>query len=76
MSDTLAGVTRYVRLAPGVVELTGGPPADVPPGCARIAVAACGLCSTDLHLLRRRPAGMVRVVVTVTRNDRLGNSYS
>ena len=48
MSNTLEGVTRYVRLAPGAVELTGGPKADVAPGCARIAVG--------MRTLQRRSA--------------------
>ena len=40
-----------VEVTPGSVRvLSVGAAASLPPGQARVAVAACGLCGTDLHL--------------------------
>ncbi|HZV49326.1 MAG TPA: alcohol dehydrogenase catalytic domain-containing protein [Candidatus Dormibacteraeota bacterium] len=43
---------RYVEVSPGEVALRRGAPSPLPPGHARVRVAACGLCGSDLHLLR------------------------
>jgi len=43
---------RYVEVSPGRVALRRGAPPPLPPGHARVRVAACGLCGSDLHLLR------------------------
>jgi 2-desacetyl-2-hydroxyethyl bacteriochlorophyllide A dehydrogenase len=54
-------VISWVEISPGSVQLLRGEPVgEVPPGHARIAVTACGLCGTDLHLLEgmRLPPGV------------------
>jgi 2-desacetyl-2-hydroxyethyl bacteriochlorophyllide A dehydrogenase len=48
-------VTRYAELSPGSIVLRDGDEAPVPPGHARVAVSACGVCGTDLHLLSGVP---------------------
>ena len=50
---------RYVKVSPGQATLTEGPAAALRPGAARVRVLACGVCGTDVHLLRgmRLPAG-------------------
>src|SRR5690242_551674 len=52
-------VTRYVELVPGALSQREEAQGPLLPGHARIAVAACGVCGTDLHLLdgMRLPAG-------------------
>src|SRR5262245_51469788 len=49
--------TRFVEVSPGTVELhleqSGTRP--LAPGEARIAVLACGVCGTDLHLWHGMP---------------------
>jgi len=42
---------RFVELEPDLVRLMSGAPASVAHDEARIAVKACGICGTDLHLL-------------------------
>ncbi|MDQ6818234.1 MAG: alcohol dehydrogenase catalytic domain-containing protein, partial [Actinomycetota bacterium] len=36
----------------GAAVLREGPEPETPPGYARVKVLACGVCATDLHLLR------------------------
>jgi 2-desacetyl-2-hydroxyethyl bacteriochlorophyllide A dehydrogenase len=50
---------RYVEVSPGRATLTEGPASAPRPGAARVRVLACGVCGTDVHLLRgmRLPAG-------------------
>lgn len=43
---------RYLELDQGAARLREGPEPDTPPGFARVRVLACGICGTDLHLLR------------------------
>jgi propanol-preferring alcohol dehydrogenase len=43
---------RYVEVSPGRVALCQGASSPLPPGHARVRVAACGLCGSDLHLVR------------------------
>lgn len=43
---------RYVEIDAGEVALREGPEPETPPGYARVTVLACGVCGTDLHLLR------------------------
>lgn len=43
---------RYIELAPGQARLRVGDVPETPPGYARVRALACGLCGTDLHLLR------------------------
>jgi propanol-preferring alcohol dehydrogenase len=43
-------LTRFAEIEPGVVRLRSEPQGEIPPGWARVAVRACGLCGTDLHL--------------------------
>ena len=43
---------RYVEIDAGAATLRDGPDPDVPPDFARVRVLACGICGTDLHLLR------------------------
>lgn len=43
---------RYVEMNLGAATLREGPEPDAPPGFARVKVLACGVCATDLHLLR------------------------
>ncbi len=37
---------------PGTARLCDGPEPEAPPGSALVRVLACGVCATDLHLLR------------------------
>lgn len=39
-------------MTPGHATLLSGSPQDLPEGWVRVAVRACGLCGTDLHLLK------------------------
>ena len=50
---------RFVEIEPGVLRHGTEQPGAAPPGWARVAVRACGLCGTDLHLWRGMdlPAG-------------------
>jgi propanol-preferring alcohol dehydrogenase len=41
---------RFVEIEPGVLRHRTEEPGAIPPGWARVAVRACGLCGTDLHL--------------------------
>jgi propanol-preferring alcohol dehydrogenase len=41
---------RFVEIEPGVLRHRTEDPGAIPPGWARVAVRACGLCGTDLHL--------------------------
>jgi NAD+-dependent secondary alcohol dehydrogenase Adh1 len=43
---------RYVEMNLGAATLREGPEPETPPGYARVKVQACGVCATDLHLLR------------------------
>src|SRR5438105_6727739 len=43
---------RYLEVAPGSATLREGAAPDPPPGWGRVRVNACGVCGTDLHLLR------------------------
>ncbi len=43
---------RYVEMNLGAAVLREGPEPETPPGYARVRVLACGVCATDLHLLR------------------------
>jgi 2-desacetyl-2-hydroxyethyl bacteriochlorophyllide A dehydrogenase len=43
---------RYVEVDAGAAQLREGPEPQTPPGHARVRVLACGVCGTDLHLLR------------------------
>jgi 2-desacetyl-2-hydroxyethyl bacteriochlorophyllide A dehydrogenase len=43
---------RYVEMNLGAAVLREGPEPQTPPGYARVKVLACGVCATDLHLLR------------------------
>ena len=43
---------RYVEMDMGAAVLREGPEPETPPGYARVRVLACGICGTDLHLLR------------------------
>jgi D-arabinose 1-dehydrogenase-like Zn-dependent alcohol dehydrogenase len=43
---------RYVELDVGAAVLRDGPEPETPPGFARVRVLCCGICGTDLHLLR------------------------
>jgi 2-desacetyl-2-hydroxyethyl bacteriochlorophyllide A dehydrogenase len=43
---------RYVEMDVGAVRLREGPEPATPPGFARVRVLSCGVCATDLHLLR------------------------
>jgi 2-desacetyl-2-hydroxyethyl bacteriochlorophyllide A dehydrogenase len=43
---------RYVEMDPGAAALREGPEPETPPGWARVRSLACGVCATDLHLLR------------------------
>lgn len=41
---------RYIEVRPGELSLRNGVAAPLSPGWARIAVDACGICGTDLHV--------------------------
>lgn len=41
---------RYIEVRPGEMSLCTGVAAPLPVGWARIAVDACGICGTDLHV--------------------------
>ena len=41
---------RFVDIEPGVLRHRTEEPGAIPPGWARVAVRACGMCGTDLHL--------------------------
>jgi 2-desacetyl-2-hydroxyethyl bacteriochlorophyllide A dehydrogenase len=43
---------RYIEIDGGAARLRNGPEPDTPQGFARVRVLACGVCGTDLHLLR------------------------
>ncbi len=43
---------RYIEIDAGAARLCDGPEPETPPGYARVRVLACGVCGTDLHLLR------------------------
>jgi D-arabinose 1-dehydrogenase-like Zn-dependent alcohol dehydrogenase len=43
---------RYIEIDAGAARLRNGPEPETPPGFARVRVLACGVCGTDLHLLR------------------------
>lgn len=43
---------QYVEMNLGAATLREGPEPETPPGYARVKVIACGVCATDLHLLR------------------------
>ncbi|MGH9056028.1 MAG: alcohol dehydrogenase catalytic domain-containing protein [Acidimicrobiales bacterium] len=43
---------RAVQVRPGRVELIDAEPAALGPGDARVGVAACGVCGTDVHMLQ------------------------
>jgi 2-desacetyl-2-hydroxyethyl bacteriochlorophyllide A dehydrogenase len=43
---------RYVEMDFGEASLRDGPEPETPPGFALVRVLACGVCATDLHLLR------------------------
>jgi 2-desacetyl-2-hydroxyethyl bacteriochlorophyllide A dehydrogenase len=43
---------RYIEMDQGAARLCEGPEPETPPGFARVRVLACGVCATDLHLLR------------------------
>lgn len=43
---------RYLEVSPGTAALRDAPEPEVQPGWARVRVLACGICGTDLHLLR------------------------
>ncbi|HLH69818.1 MAG TPA: alcohol dehydrogenase catalytic domain-containing protein [Candidatus Dormibacteraeota bacterium] len=43
---------RYVEISPGEVILRQGAPLPLSPGHARVRVAACGVCGSDLHLVQ------------------------
>ena len=45
------GGHRYIEVRPGELSLRHGGAAPLQPGWARIAVDACGICGTDLHVL-------------------------
>lgn len=71
---------RWVELSHGEVALRAGPPLPLEAGQARIAVRACGICATDLHLLHGmvlppgarypvRPGHEVAGVVTEVHNS-------
>ncbi len=51
-SQLRTGTMRYVELDVDTIALREGPEPDTPPGYARVRVLACGVCATDLHLLR------------------------
>lgn len=48
-------VVRSLEVSPGVARLVTGPPVALPDGWGRVRVTACGVCGTDLHLLRGMP---------------------
>jgi propanol-preferring alcohol dehydrogenase len=51
--DPRTGVKmRYLEMSPGAATMREGPIPATPPGFARVRVLACGVCGTDLHLLR------------------------
>ncbi|MBV8990482.1 MAG: alcohol dehydrogenase catalytic domain-containing protein, partial [Solirubrobacterales bacterium] len=43
---------RYIEIDAGAARLRDGPEPETLPGYARVRVLACGVCGTDLHLLR------------------------
>jgi 2-desacetyl-2-hydroxyethyl bacteriochlorophyllide A dehydrogenase len=43
---------RYLEMDAGTAAMREGPAPELAPGCARVRVLACGICGTDLHLLR------------------------
>jgi 2-desacetyl-2-hydroxyethyl bacteriochlorophyllide A dehydrogenase len=43
---------RYIEMDQGTARLCDGPEPETPTGFARVRVLACGVCATDLHLLR------------------------
>jgi 2-desacetyl-2-hydroxyethyl bacteriochlorophyllide A dehydrogenase len=43
---------RFLQMDAGAATLREGPEPETPPGYARVRVLACGICGTDLHLLR------------------------
>jgi 2-desacetyl-2-hydroxyethyl bacteriochlorophyllide A dehydrogenase len=43
---------RYLEVDIGSAAVREGPAPEPPPGFARVRVLACGVCGTDLHLLR------------------------
>ncbi len=43
---------RYVEMDAGAARLREGAEPETPPGYARVRVLACGVCGTDLHLLK------------------------
>jgi D-arabinose 1-dehydrogenase-like Zn-dependent alcohol dehydrogenase len=43
---------RFLEMDAGAATLREGPRPHTPPGYARVRVLACGICGTDLHLLR------------------------
>jgi D-arabinose 1-dehydrogenase-like Zn-dependent alcohol dehydrogenase len=43
---------RYAELDVGAARLRTGPEPETPPGHALVRVLACGVCATDLHVLR------------------------
>jgi propanol-preferring alcohol dehydrogenase len=43
---------RYLEVSPGSAALREAPEPEIPAGWARVRVRACGICGTDLHLLR------------------------
>jgi len=52
---TASATIRHLEVAPGATALRTGPPPSLRDGWARVRVAACGVCGTDLHLLRGMP---------------------
>lgn len=51
----VATTIRRLEVGPGEVELGAAARPEPPPGWGRVRVGACGVCGTDLHLLRGMP---------------------
>lgn len=52
---TAVATIRYLEVEPGATALRSGSPPPLPDGWARVRVAACGVCGTDLHVLNGMP---------------------
>jgi threonine dehydrogenase-like Zn-dependent dehydrogenase len=52
---TASATIRHLEVEPGATVLRTGRPSPLRDGWARVRVAACGVCGTDLHLLRGMP---------------------
>jgi 2-desacetyl-2-hydroxyethyl bacteriochlorophyllide A dehydrogenase len=52
---TASQTVRHLEVRPGATALRSGAAPPLRDGWARVRVAACGVCGTDLHLLRGMP---------------------